>query len=251
MIQRAHRGFTLVELAIVLIIVALLSGGLMMTVSAQMERIATSDTQRRLDEARDALLGFAAANGRLPCPAIGGATGVEAPVGGGTCNGSWDGFLPAVTLGIGPSDQNGYALDGWGNPIRYALTTYTNITYCPGHVFATANCLKAAWNGGVSLGNAPDLRVCNTATGMTGAGATAGCAVGTELTNNAVGVIYSRGRNGASPPVSIDEVANGDPDRAFVSHTPTPAGANEFDDLVIWISPNILYNRLIAAGRLP
>lgn len=32
---------------------------------------------------------------------------------------------------------------------------------------------------------------------------------------------------------------------------PTAAGPNTFDDLVTWISPNILYNRLIAAGRLP
>jgi len=34
-------------------------------------------------------------------------------------------------------------------------------------------------------------------------------------------------------------------------HTITPPGPNEFDDLVTWISPNILYSRLIAAGRLP
>jgi hypothetical protein len=36
-----------------------------------------------------------------------------------------------------------------------------------------------------------------------------------------------------------------------LSLTPTPPGPNTFDDLVTWISPNILYNRLIAAGRLP
>ncbi|MCG2576593.1 type II secretion system GspH family protein [Dechloromonas sp. XY25] len=251
LIRRANRGFTLIELAIVLIIVALLSGGLMMTVSAQMERIATSDTQRRLDEARDALLGFAAANGRLPCPAVGGATGIEGPLGGGVCSNNWDGFLPAITLGIGPTNDNGYALDGWGNPIRYAITTYNNSAYCPGHVFATANCIKAVWNGGISLGNAPDLRICNTATGMTGTGATASCATGSELANNAVAVVFSRGRNGASPPASSDEIANGDADRAFVSHPPIPSGPNEFDDLVIWLSPNILYNRMIAAGRLP
>lgn len=214
----------------------------MMTVSAQMERIATADTQHRLDEARDALLGFAAANGRLPCPAVGGTTGVEAPLGGGICSDNWDGFLPAITLGIGPTDQNGYALDGWGNPIRYTVTKAT-----AGQV-STANQIKAAWNAGTL---AADLRVCSTATGMSGTGVSATCASGSELANNAVAVVYSRGRNGAIAPVSADEQANGDADRLFVSHTPTPAGANEFDDLVIWISPNILYNRMIAAGRLP
>lgn len=245
-------GFTLVELAIVLVIVALLSGGLMMSLMAQQESIATSETQRRLNEARDALLGYAAANGRLPCPAAPGTTGVELPAGGGTCNNPWDGFLPAITLGLNPTNENGYALDGWGNPIRYATTTDLATGLCPTSCVTTANGVKTAWNGSVSnLKLSPDLRLCNTATGMTGAGATAACAAGADLANNAVAVIFSRGRNGAAAPLSADEQANGDADRLFVSHTPTPAGANEFDDLVVWLSPNILYNRLIAAGRLP
>lgn len=244
-------GFTLVELAIVLVIVALLSGGLMMSLMAQQESIATSETQRRLNEARDALLGFAAANGRLPCPAAPGATGVELPAGGGTCNNPWDGFLPAITLGLNPTNENGYALDGWGNPIRYAVTKDTATGLCATACVTTTNGIQTAWNGSVgNLKFSPDLRLCNTATGMTGAGAGAACAAGADLAN-AVAVIFSRGRNGATAPVSTDEQANGDADCLFVSHTPTSAGANEFDDLVIWLSPNILYNRLIAAGRLP
>ena len=51
-------------------------------------------------------------------------------------------------------------------------------------------------------------------------------------------------------PASTDETANGNADRVVVSHTPT-TGANEFDDIVAWLSPNVLYNRMIAAGRLP
>ncbi len=243
MTRKQNLGFTLIELAIVLVIVALLSGGLMMTLSAQYENVASSETQRRLNDAREALLGYAAANGRLPCPALGGATGIESPVGGGSCNDNWDGFLPAITLGISPTNENGYALDGWGNPIRYATTKDVSSQV------TTANQIKTAWNANTTL--AGDLRVCNTAIGITGGGGSASCASGSNLATNAVAVIYSRGNNGATVPISSDEIANGDADRAFVSHTPTPAGANEFNDLVIWISPNILYSRLIAAGRLP
>lgn len=243
MTRKQNLGFTLIELAIVLVIVALLSGGLMMTLSAQYENVASSETQRRLNDAREALLGYAAANGRLPCPALGGATGIESPVGGGVCNDNWDGFLPAITLGISPTNENGYALDGWGNPIRYATTKAVSSQV------TTTNQIKTAWNAGTTL--AGDLRVCSTATGITGSGGSASCATGSDLSTNAVAVIYSRGNNGAIAPVSADEAANGDADRAFVSHTPTPAGANEFNDLVTWISPNILYSRLIAAGRLP
>lgn len=248
MTRQNNLGFTLIELAIVLVIVALLSGGLMMTLSAQHENVASSETQRRLNDAREALLGYAAANGRLPCPALGGATGVESPAGGGTCNDNWDGFLPAITLGISPTNENGYAVDGWGNPIRYATTK------AAASQVTTTNQIKAAWNAGGTLTNgqlAADLRVCNSSAGISGSGVSANCANGSDLTANAVAVIYSRGSNGAAAPSSADEVANGDSDRAFVSHTPTPAGANEFNDLVIWLSPNILYSRLIAAGRLP
>jgi len=78
------------------------------------------------------------------------------------------------------------------------------------------------------------------------------------LTNQAVAVIFSLGANA---PVSgtgprVDEAANisnpnGDP--AFVSHTRAEVGApnGEFDDVLTWISPNILFNRMIQAGRLP
>jgi len=236
-------GFTLVELAIVLVIVTLLSGGLMMSLSAQQEAVASAETQRRLYDARDALLGFAAANGRLPCPAAPNATGSEAPTIGGNCTNNWDGFLPAITLGLSPTDANGYAIDGWGNPIRYAVTSDKS------NQVTTSNQIKAAWNAGTGL--AADLYVCNTATGISWNGTIASCAAGMTLASNAVAVIYSRGKNGASAPTSQDEKANGNADPLFVSHTPTPAGANEFDDMVIWLSPNILYNRMIVAGRLP
>jgi prepilin-type N-terminal cleavage/methylation domain-containing protein len=49
-------GFTLVELAIVLIIVTLLTSGLMMSLMAQQEMMASAETQRRLNEARDCLV---------------------------------------------------------------------------------------------------------------------------------------------------------------------------------------------------
>ena len=249
LLSRRMHGFTLIELAIALVIIALLATGLMISMVAQRESIAAAETQRQLSEARDALLGFAAAHGRLPCPAAPAATGVEQPAGGGNCNNPWDGFLPALTLGLHPTDPNGYALDGWGNPLRYAVTTSSHAT-CPNSCFTTTDGAKNAWNVGPGT-LSPDLHVCSTSAGTTGGGANATCAPGTSLATNAVAVIFSRGANGGVVPTSDDEQANGNSDRLFVSHTPTATGANEFDDLVLWMSPNILYNRLIVVGRLP
>ena len=74
MTPRSMRGFTLVELTIVLVIVALLTGGLMIAVGVQSEQRARSETQNLLLEAREALLGYAASHSALdghpylPCP---------------------------------------------------------------------------------------------------------------------------------------------------------------------------------------
>ena len=73
-------GFSLVELAMVLFIVSLLIGGLMMPLSAQHEIHGRQETDKALTNIREALIGFAIVNGRLPCPAPAtlatGATGV-------------------------------------------------------------------------------------------------------------------------------------------------------------------------------
>lgn len=53
---RAVRGFTLVEIGVVMIIVALLLGGLMYTLSAQLEQRAIEETRSRLEAARELLL---------------------------------------------------------------------------------------------------------------------------------------------------------------------------------------------------
>ena len=68
--RRGQSGFSLVELAVVMTIVAFLLATTMYTLSAQTESRNFADTQRRLEEARDLLLSFALVNGRLPCPAV-------------------------------------------------------------------------------------------------------------------------------------------------------------------------------------
>ena len=227
-------GFTLTELAIVLVIVALLVGGMMVSLTASRDIANEKETQKQLASINEALLGFAVAQRRLPCPAAPNSTGVESPAGG-VCTDSFNGFLPGIALGLTPTDAQGYVLDAWGNRIRYAVSG------AHGNAFTTANGMQNQWG----IGLAPDLSICNSATGITGGN----CGAGNELTTTAVAVIFSTGRNGAAAPTSPDELANWTTsnDRVFVSMTPTP----NFDDIVLWLSPNILYNRLIAAGRLP
>lgn len=130
-------GFTLIELTIVLVIVALLIGGMLVPLSAQRDLQNTSDTQKQLSLISEALLGFAAAQNRMPCPATAtsngresfctnaaGACGSEQFVvqAHGRCTDFFNGFVPAATLGLSPTDEQGFAIDSWGNRIRYAIT---------------------------------------------------------------------------------------------------------------------------------
>ncbi len=232
------KGFSLVEMAIVLVIIGLLLGGLLMPLSTQMEQRRISETQKALDEINQALMGFAISNGFLPCPAD--PTLPSGAIGAGlarartaaACTGGNNGALPWATLGVGETDA-------WGNRYTYRVTTTfadaTDGTGCSG-----------APRAGVSF------ELCSVGDAVISA--TSG---GATLATTIPAVIVSHGRNGAGAynttgaqqPVSTDadEAENSDADIDFVNKTATAT----YDDLVTWISPNTLYNRMVAAGRLP
>lgn len=237
--DKSSHGFTLVEMAIVLLIVTLLLTGLVPTISSQIEQRQRNETRKQLDEIRDALLGFAVSKGRLPCPASPISNGIESPTNGsGLCDYPYNGLVPAATLGITPTDNQGYAIDGWSNRIRYAVT----IDHA--NAFTKISGMQTIGMGALN----PDLSVCVSATGIS----PPTCGLTTNLlANNAVAVIYSIGKN--QVPAGIDEAANLNGDQVFISHTPTPSSATngEFDDMVTWLSPNTLYNRMVATGKLP
>ena len=266
----AARGFSLVELAVVMAIVAFLLGSLMYTLSAQTEQRSFEETRRRLDQARELVLAFALVNGRLPCPARSAATAAPVTVAGdevvttatgcigdaitnyygGTAGGITYGLLPARTIGYQQVDATGFAVDAWGNRIRYMVANL--ITNCSGtsttpHFVNSAN-LKT---NGISC-QPNDLLVCKSATGI-GATDCGGANNQIMTTGLVVALIFSTGKNGATGGTGLDEAANLNGDRIFVWHTPTPSTATngEFDDQFTWITVGELYGRLIAAGVLP
>ena len=254
------RGFSLIELAIGLVIVAVLLSSLLVPLVTQVDQRRTAETQRLLDEARSALIGFVAANRRFPCPAVAASNGVESPAGGGNCASS-DGFLPAATLGLTPVDPQGFQTDPFGNQtnrIRYAIA---DVAIGAADTFTTTGGMTTATMNGIATsataGNL--LIVCSTAS----ASATS-CSAGVPLANgSAIAVIYSVGKNGvlytgdcATPAnscvgVSADETENVDLSRVYVSRPASEAAGAEFDDMLVWISPSMLFGRLIAAGQQP
>ena len=284
-----QQGFSLVEMAIVLVILGFVLSTLLLPLRAQREQAAQLQTTNTLESAKQALLGYAQQQGRLPCPATAinfqgntdaGSSGQENPLGG-THNtapappvprcAAQSGYLPAATLGIQPTDAQGFALDAWNNRIRYAITADESSTRVP--TGATAACGGDTAPDFTTTGNmaavglvclAPNLHVCNSSTGTT----LTTCSVvpPTEVNysiNNAVAVIFSTGQtevveaNTLPAIVRPDETQNlnavgvNQIDTIFVSHDISLATApNEFDHLVTWISPYVLYNAMIQAGQL-
>lgn len=230
-----NKGFTLVEMAIVLVIVGLLIGGLITPLSVQLEQRRVADTQRAMEEAREALAGFAVRNGYLPCPAISAANGLEDRDGAHCTNERRLGFLPWATLGLAK-------LDSWNHLYLYSVTpAFTD----------SANLFR--------LNTPRDITIAS----RDGSGNL----VPASASNDIPAVILSHGRNGfgAYSDVGVrvtdagqgnfDERANMNPaGRAFITRMATdnaaaPGGA--YDDIVLWLSPNILYNRMLTAQRLP
>jgi prepilin-type N-terminal cleavage/methylation domain-containing protein len=247
---KRHAGFTLVELAIVLAIFGIVLSALLLPLQAQRTQIFQSQTEATLENAKRALLGYAQAQGRLPCPATAASNGMEQPLGGTNaatplCT-QQVGFLPAATLSVEPADAQGFAIDGWNNRIRYAVTQ-SNSGGATTPDYTTTGDMA---NVGISvLAPSPNLRVCGTSTA-------ASCTAAINLTNNAVAVIYSLGATGSQAIGGVDETENLNAvtniDTIYVSHDITAVGAlnGEFDHLVTWISPYVLYNAMIQAGQL-
>jgi len=238
-LERAQRGFSLVELAVVLVIIGFLMVSGILAFNAQVDSRNFEENARRLHLASEMVIAFAIANRRLPCPATTGTTGVEAPSGGGTCTTSFNGFLPAETIGYPYYDSDRYALDAYGNRIRYAVASA--ITSCTGTSttphFTSVNNLRA--NGMTCLPN--DLDVCTTAA----------CGARVVAQRTAVFLVVSTGKNGANTSAYVtDEIENTDGDMTFVSRTPG-GGSDTFDDQVVAVPVGVLYSRLATAGVLP
>lgn len=219
-----QRGFSLLELAIVLIVFGLLAGSMLGNLSGQRRHSEEQRTQRQLELAQEALYGFAITHGRLPCPANPTLDSDAPDAGNEDCNRE-HGVLPWRALGLGETDP-------WGQRLSYFVR----------QTFTTPPASGARAGFALdSIGNANIRPAAN---------------AGNKLADALPAVIVSHGANGLggyrrngqrTPASQPDEAENSDADLIFVDRLPD----NSYDDHVIWLVPAILNSRLLAAGRLP
>ena len=254
--QRPRTGFTLAEMAIVVLIIGIaMTMGLKM-VTATLENTAYSETQSKQERIKLALIGFMRTNGRLPCPdsAAGVPTGAEAA----TCATAVTayGVVPWQTLGL-PREAT---QDGWGNFFTYRVANFANATLVaagpatpPLHPRINQNWAVRTGFDIVSYANAattPGYQslLINTSGGVAEA-------------RNVVAVILSHGKNGlgaktvASPTriaiagAGADETTNATAAtttfvrRPVTDSTAAPGGA--YDDLLMPLTPQDLLQPLM------
>lgn len=225
-----HRslGFTLIEVSVVIVIIGVLIGIFIAPINSVYENQKRQETKRLLQEAQDALVGFAANNnGRLPRPATG-VTGLE-QADCTTTNNTCFGFLPWAVLGIS-------GVDGFGNVLRYkvyAPFARTKTSYTSNPMLTVSTTPGTATN---AITNAAFVLISN-----------AKRYAGTDK-NNVVTL------DDPVCPHGADEQANlGDNTTASYSHSiqdsaALPGGC--FDDIVSWMSGSVLYSRLATLGIL-
>ena len=220
-IEKSNQGFTLVELAIVVVIIGLLLATFLTPLSALTALRNNSETRTDLNEIREALIGYALSHraedtGRpyLPCPDIN-RDGFE-DRDNGFCK-EVRGFLPFGNLGVVGSDS-------WGNQFTYQVTQ------------AFANSVV-----GFNFTSPADADI-----------TVKNAAYGDDIARNIPAIVVSLGENGAVvPAVGADQLANTNSDNIYVKKDFTDDAVKPYDDLVTWVSANILINRMVTAGRLP
>lgn len=229
------RGFTLLELAVVLVIV-----GTMLTLgiaafNAQVTTSAYTKTKAKMEVIKDALIVHLAIHDRLPCPDT-----IDTPAnmpfnGKENCGAADYGVVPFAQLGLPPEA----VIDGWDNLIYYKVSSGTPNWTVP-RIIAPTDAGSIVLQTRDNSGNLFDIS--------------------TQL----VAVLISHGKNGQGAftkkgtrtvtPSSDDESENTDDDNTFVtrplSEDTSASGGGTFDDLVVPVSSGELIGPLIKSGQL-
>ncbi|PID62099.1 MAG: hypothetical protein CSB44_05010 [Gammaproteobacteria bacterium] len=269
--RRQGRGFTLVEMAVVMVIVGLLLRAAMVPwANAQLQGFEREAEQQLLAIERQ-LTGYLLQHGVLPCPISPAVAGARPPplASGGTharedCRSS-EGFLPALGLD-GPVDSRGAILDPWRRPYWYAVavsagesrassTAYPQTSRAtPTRLWTTVGAPAGAGVGGLSA----DLVICNHL-----APGKSRCSGQDVRASQIVYVVVGAGADGVygrnSDPAAggANHVVFGAPaalpagQRHFLEAPDSRVAGHRFDDHLLWMSREEAVYWLLSSGWFP
>jgi prepilin-type N-terminal cleavage/methylation domain-containing protein len=210
-----HQGFSLVEMAIVLIIFGHFLSATLIPLSAQRDLSDYRTARSDLDQIKEALLGYLISKGSLRCSDTIGKGAADNSCSAGAIV---QGDIPWTGLGVS-------RLESWGQPYRY----------CVDKNFVSPSVILLSSSGSIYLYSSSNLIQ--------------------KIASNLPTVVHGSGKNGGiqSPPSTLaDELKNtaigpNELDNTFVTNEIT----SDFDDLVVWVPSSILFSRMVSAQKLP
>ncbi len=227
--MKHHSGFTLIEMAVVLTIIGLLVGSLLVPLMTQIDNAKIQSTTKILAEIKTALINYATANNRLPCPALKAETGEAVAIGDTLCG--QQGYLPWASLGT-------HQYDAWGGHLWYR----TNLSY-------------TERDGLTKLAVTPSPLTIKLESATT--------------IEDVVTIVFSYGKNRqyaansfktlgeiilpsavASSTILSDNSVTDNCPAGKVCYTKSAYIPNGFDDNLIWLSRTTLVEQLVSAGKL-
>ncbi len=203
---RNNRGFSLIEMAIVMVIIGVLAGGGVSLIGMLTKRKARTETIDYMKQAQAALISFADINGRLPWADTSG-DGAEN-------SGAAAGSLPYQTLKLSPTDP-------YKRPLGYELNANlgTNLT-------TSCNALRSGLAGGPVVVDAD--------------GATVAFPVAAILISAGTMDADSDGNVFDDVTTGTHQGDNTDGNPNYIRH-PT---VDTYDDLVVYLGENELYGKI-------
>jgi len=244
MMLKYQRGFSLIELSMVMIIGGILLAGAISIGSAQLENARISSTQKKQEAIKTALINFMSRYKRLPCPSIAtlseGASGYgEEAAGEGVCTGTTRilGGAPRNVRGIVPWKALGLT-DDEGQDAFYRRFTYQVL------LSQTVSGVVggAGITGNIEVRDAPNGNLLN-------------------LNNLAAAVIVSHGNDGLGAyqavtglrmplgPASADDTReNTNNNLVYVQKDYSDVEDDRFDDTVMWLNPYEINAKLVDIG---
>jgi prepilin-type N-terminal cleavage/methylation domain-containing protein len=198
-----QQGFTLIEIAVVMVIVGLLAGGGVSLMRSLTERKARNETMTYLKDVRLALISYAEKTGRLPW--------ADSDSDGSENSGVAGGYLPYWTLQVPPKDA-------YSRTLRYAVNANLG-----NNRSSTCSALRTGLTGTPQVVDADGASVpLSTALVIVSAG---------PMDADGDGNVFDRLATGTHQGDNTDGTPN------YLRHPPTTG----FDDLALYITGNELY----------
>lgn len=240
-------GFTLIELALVLVLVSIILAGALSSVGGVRDNARYAEIDAYLEQARQSLIDYMLTHHHLPCPDSlddddSGTQNTVLQSTGNTCEVS-HGELPWRDLGLDPT-----MTAGWQKvPLYYVNESVVNTRCSNGN---NETCYFENEDGLVQLTTPP------TATDDGNGNLTVENRAGDELARNVIAVVLALGENSALALQDCDElqpaeIENCDNDANFVmDNLQVSEQGVLFDDQLIWLDATSLKGKMRDAGLL-